>query len=529
MTKYLLIFLMCISFAVAQISWIVGGKGDGSDAIATAGGSYTGDSTWSEAQLVDGGVLSHATAWNGSDNACVVTEGVGNTVICTAPGADDFEDVISDIVANMEFEAGDGDDAYNGRYAVDVIDDDELTIVGLLWSNFTDTVACDIRVGGAFPNPGDVPDAGDTGGVGIAMAAGDKIWVQGSDHDYTTEDESGSLLYISHAGTAAAPIIWEAHSADVTGATIALEKGDFGIATFNANGKTNAIETAVGGNVYHVFIGISCELATVNGANLNGVNDSVVSFIRCQFILNGGWGVQGNNSINIAFCDFDTNTSGGIDVDTTSMIFGNVIRGNTGNGLMADVVFAFNNLIFNNTGTQGINSGAGFGVILGNTIDMNNVAASVGIVLDGSAGPGRLIANNIITDCITGIREDSVSLRQANISYNNLYNSNTTDAHANITPQPVDGDDWGNLVKNVAENALWTADDQTYILQSAYKQAGTDAFYTRKYWDDFNGGAGDNPPNPLTGLSFIDNGALQREESAGGGGGQPVLGGSIVR
>ncbi len=513
-----IMFMVCMTFvqrAAAVNSWIVGGAGTGGDAAADNGGGYvTGEGgAWGTSQLTNGAPTSDPTTWNGSRTACTVQDGGGDTIKVLAPFGDGFENVVTGTVAYVRFETTVG---LHGRYWVTVIDDDELTLESLEWiGDFSSTEeGCDIHVGGAFSNPGDVPDNDDVGGDKL-LAPGDKIWIRAI-ADYTTVDESDSILYVNQAGTAATPIIWEGHFAE-----IANEKGDFGIVTFNANGKTNAIETAVGGSVYHVFIGISCELATDDGANLNNVTDDNVTFIRCQFVNNGVWGVHGDNTIHAIFCDFDANGSnaaadGGMFGGNALVAIYSVFRNNTGKGFAGEGgPTVIGCLVYDNTGTFGLWSLGGTPIFYGNTVDMNNVANSKGIFQDSSNVAFWFAINNIVTDCIIGIEDDSI-LRQRAVLYNNLYNSNTTDAEANITPQPVDGDNFGNLVKNVAENVLWTADDQTYILQSAFKQAGTDAFYTRKYWDDFNGGAGDNPPDPLTGLSFMDNGAQQREEAGGG-------------
>ncbi len=523
MNKYLLIFLMCVSFAWAQGggSWIVGGKGTGAGKATTNAGVYgPTNSTWSNAQGNNGTFRFDA-------DARAISDAGGSTMFVDIP---DGEANANWLGVGVFFHNSNGTepDARAEIVNVNTGASPDVIQIELPW---IDGTTADITVGGALPNPGDVWDSDDAStGIYIGDSKAHKIWIRAL-ADYTTVDESDSILYVNVAGTSSAPIIWEGHFAEITTNGEGEEIGDFGIATFNASGKTNAIETAVGAQVYHHFIGISCENATDDGANLNGQTDDNVIFIRCQFTNSGVWGVQGDNSIQFIFCDVDGNgtaagTDGGIDTDIGTACISCVVRNNTGRGINTSSLTAINSLIFDNSGTRAT-SFVGSGTILGNTIDCDNLANSVAIVQDSATATRWYAMNNIITDCVTGIRDDS-SIGQSAILYNNLYNSNTADTNANVTPTPIDGDNWGNLVKNVAENVLWTADDNTYILQSAYKQAGVDAFYTKAYWDDFNGGAGDNPPSPLSGLSFMDMGALQREES-GGGGGQPVIGGSVIR
>ena len=108
------------------------------------------------------------------------------------------------------------------------------------------------------------------------------------------------------------------------------------------------------------------------------------------------------------------------------------------------------------------------------------------------------------------------------MQFNNLYNNNTPDT-TNVFPVPTDSDIWDNIVDPAN---LFSSG---YILHPDNKGKGIDASFTKAYWDDFNGGAGDNPPSPLSGLSFKDMGGLQREEAGGIGGGQPIIGGSVIR
>lgn len=503
----IIMFLACVSLARAEsLSWVVGGKGDGTEAASTNAGVYDADTTtWAIMQAAKGAFLD-------SGNSLTVSNNGSGFIRITGSGAD-LGNAIVGVGAKCEFLAA-PEENDDGIFIITAVNTGADTI-DLNESFDGDGETVNVVVGGAFANPGDVPDSDDFSD-GSVLGGGSKVWVRAI-ADYTTVDESDSILYVNTAGTASDPIIWEGHFAEISS-----EKGDFGIATFDANGKTNGVETAVGGATHHTFIGIVCENATGDGWNF-GTDDNQ-QLIRCAGNANGGDGLNGDAHLHIMSCEFDNNTVLGIDANRAA-IFGTVVSNNNGGGIDINVAATVANcLVFDNfdgaTGKTQIRLQTNAfvrGTIFGCTVDGDNKAGSVGILQDSPVGAAWMATNNIATDCEVGIRDDS-TLGQAFIGHNNLYNSNTTDAHANITPQPVDGDNFGNLVKNVAENVLWTADDQTYILQSAFKQAGTDAFYTRKYWDDFNGGAGDNPPDPLTGLSFMDMGGLQREEAGTGAG-----------
>lgn len=498
--KYLLIFLMCVQLLCAKTNtWVVGGAGTGANKAATNGGGYDDDVIdWDDCQGVNGAALgfdANGTVDNNGGNARVTGDG------------DDFDNVVAGVMCVCDFAE---DEHADGYYLVSSVDGGDAITLDLTFAG--DGEAVDIVCGGALAAPGDVPDTDDGAGevIGGNPTVNTKVWVRAL-ADYTADDESDSVLYVNAAGTAGVVIVWEGHFAALPDSGV----GDFGIATLDGTTATNCIETAVGGNVYHVFIGFSLELAGGDGANLNTVGDSNVTFIRCQFVNNTTWGIQGDNDIGVFFCDFDNN-GGGLDGDNNTRVIASIFRNNdTNHALVGSGLVAINNVVSDQTTARGIVAESGPAVLMGNTVDMNNQGGSIGILQDSGSTSFWTAMNNIITDCVTGIQDDA-TLRERAVLYFNLYNSNTTDAQANITPQPVDGDNFGNLVKNVAENVLWTADDQTYILQSAFKESGVDGSYTRAYWDDFNGGAGDNPPSPLLGLSFMDNGAQQRIEAGGG-------------
>ncbi len=515
MSKYLLIFLICASSVSAVYpNWVVGGKGDGTDSAATNAGVYDADvTTWAIMQGSKGGFLDTAEGLTVSNNG-------GGAIRITGGGAD-LQNAIVGVGIRCDFIQDENTDGIQIITAVNT-GNDTVDLGGETFDGDGETV--DVVVGGALPNPGDVPDSDDeSDGVFIGDGSAHKIWIRAL-ADYTTVDESDSILYVNEAGTESVPIIWECHFAEISS-----ETGDFGIVTFNANTITNAIETAVGGSVYHTFIGFSLENATDDGANLNGTTDGHVRFIRCQFTSNGAWGIQGGTTVYAVFCDLDGNMSGGININGSNIIIGSVVRNNTNAGILAPGNAQIDNcLVFDNqdggTGKTQISVSANpfaAPVIIGCTIDGNDGTGSIGIAQLGATPAEWLAINNIITDCVTGI-SDAGTIRQTAILYNNLYNSNTNDT-SNISPVPVDGDIWGNIVD---PTNLFSSG---YILHADNKGKGIDASYTQAYWDDFNGGAGDNPPAPLSGLSFMDMGSLQREEAGGGGGGQPVLGGSVVR
>lgn len=505
--RYLAIFLILISLASLAFgveSWVIAGAGTGADASTNNGGGYItgGTAVWSTSQATNGG----PTVFINNQELDIRSNGGIVQLSDTANGGTFTTNMVVGQIQNINF--SNTVNYTSARHTISSIEDADTWTINLTYIADEDGIDHDVWSGGALPNPGDVPDSDDIA-VGEILAAGDKVWVRAI-ADFTTEDESGSILFVNTAGTASAPIIWEAHFAEISS-----EEGDFGIVTFDGTGHTNCIETAVGGSVHHVIIGIRCENATDDGANLNTVEDDAVTFIRCQFNNNGAWGVQGDNNITAIFCDFDGNGSGGLDGDFTIVSVGSVYRTNTGDGVFAATACIVGNLLFDNTDTAVRISGSS-ALVYGNTIDGDDGAGTEGILQDSASGLSWTAINNILTDCVVGIQDDS-TLRQGAVLYNNLYNSNTTDTSASITPVPSDSDIWGNIVDPA--NMFQAADSNLgdpYILHSNNKDKGVDAQFTLEYWEDFNAGVGNNPPT-LTSLSGRDGGGLERIESAGGG------------
>ncbi len=356
--KYVLVFLVLCSCVFAVDNWIINGRGTGVDASVTNAGIYTrqsGNNNWAAIQDVDGGPID-------TDSGGAVSDDGGNVNIAKT-GAFTNTEVGNWIYVNFT-------SYQDGRYKVFSRTDNDVTIA-MAFSG-AEPVTGIFNVGGALPNPGDIPQS--QSGTERILAAGDKVWVRGQT-DYTTVHASDSLLYITVPGSITAPIIWEGHFAEILN-----EKGDFGIVTFDAqNAVTNCIETAVGGVVSHVFIGFSLERAIDDGANLNGEIDDYVTFIRCQFVNNGAWGVQGDNNINAVFCDFDTNGAGGMDCDYYSRATNCVFRTNTGDGLVGGLNMTVTGcLAYDNTDT-GITVG-GYSSIYGCTVDGDDGAGTVATI-----------------------------------------------------------------------------------------------------------------------------------------------------
>lgn len=129
--------------------YFVGGRGTKTGDVKAGGCTkeFWGDLTnpnylLSDVMNTNGEPVSAAAAWNGSGNACTVTQSTAGKVLITKAGA--FTDVIAGLVANVDFSAV----YFDGRFKVNAAQLTANTIeIEQAWSA---NVNCDVKVGGAF-------------------------------------------------------------------------------------------------------------------------------------------------------------------------------------------------------------------------------------------------------------------------------------------------------------------------------------------------------------------------------------------
>lgn len=308
------------------------------------------------------------------------------------------------------------------------------------------------------------------------VAAGDKVWVKAS----ATYSEMATM---DTAGAAGSPITFEGYTSTV---------GDNGRVTVDGTGRNNGFVSALGGvSAYYVFRNFIVQNCDVTGFAMGTATD-YVTFINCRANNNGGWGFQIDNSGLWMLCDVYSNTSGGIDGDSSCHAYACRSHSNSGVGIFfnAGSPVIWNCLVYNNAANDGIKAGANAAIIIACTLDGENTGDEG--VLFGASGSRYVIINNIIYDWATGLSAGT-DIGEEAVVFNNLFNSNTADV-SNLTT----GD---NVVTSAPGFTDEGSDDYTLASGSAAKAAGADAALAS------------------LGTSYTDIGALQREEPAGGGGG----------
>ncbi len=275
-------------------------------------------------------------------------------------------------------------------------------------------------------------------------------------------------------------------------------------ATFTIDGqstRSSGLVSSVGaGSAYYVFKDMKVTGATGTGVSM-GTTDAI-TFKRCEFTNNGGWGVQCDNEYLFEECIFSlAQANGGIDSDNSIGFVGCKFYNNVGEGLRMNYGLVYACEFFSNSGDNiRLTSGVNFQAILNNTIDGDGRDSDNGMSFTSSILNIIAMVNNIIYANTTGVTA-AVDAGELTISRNNLLYDNTTDyvksnTHSGeVTSAPVFNSEVGN--------------DYTLHLSSPAKAAGADA------------------GEVANGVSYTDIGAHQRQEPAGGGGMRLVDGGLV--
>ena len=317
------------------------------------------------------------------------------------------------------------------------------------------------------------------------VASGNKVWVKSS-ADYT------ETATIDTVGTSTAPIVYEGY---------ATTTGDTGKATMDAGGaRATNITSSVGVNtdLYYVFKNFIFENAT--GRNVNLVSWDQITCKRCEFNNSGTEGIRVRGALSCERC-VAMGATDGFWNGNAGHFFGCYSHLNSSNGIQTTYGIVNSCVFVGNSGANIRSFGGGpnnIFAVINCTLDGNGKDSTHGIETTGIGSNTGLYANNIIYDHATGITEAN-NKGELQLSLNNLLNANTADYSGADT-----------FSGEVTGAPLFTAEGSDYSLQSGSpaKAAGMDAGEL----------VGD-------GTSYVDIGGIQRQEPAGGGGLNPILGG----
>jgi len=336
---------------------------------------------------------------------------------------------------------------------------------------------------------------------------GDVVYVQATG-SYTAQDGTNDcVLYLDDTGLSSAPITWIGYVSDVN---------DGGIVTIDASANSLTNVVSLPGTSYrYVFKNFRFTGASGNG--VEGSDADYLVFVNCSFDNNGGKGVNLDDYNTFANCIFYDNAGTGASTNTFSRYFNCIIYNNDSEGLVIHDGTISNSLAYGNGDhAMYLLTTSPYGIyILNSTIDANSHRGIYQAATD--TGWNMIVQNTIIANASTGIYS-STDYGNRIVDSHNLFYSNTSNVHKWLDPTDADASYRGSSVT--------ATDPFTNAAAGDYSLASGSAAIEKAIWDDFNEGAGNNPPS---GSSDIDIGAIQEPAGAGGAGGGKVIGKSVVQ
>jgi len=362
--------------------------------------------------------------------------------------------------------------------------------------------------------------------VGVGTGNGEIVYVKAS-APYTSVDTNDSIIDINDAGAIGAPVVFIGYFSTIN---------DGGVVEVNSATTTNAycVTSNNLGSLYYVFVNFRFVGATSDGvrAGFTAGADDYIAFANCKFDNNGANGFLGDQSVCFVNCLFRDNVTNGITMGASGMVDSCIFYSNGAAGVSnGSSPLIIGSLFSENITNQIILTGtSGPAIITRCTFDGNDVANNDGIDYAGNTGQVTVITDCIFYDCAKGVNCGYDKLFR--IDRNNCYYS--CGAANTYWPDPTDAD-------AVLRNTFTASSDPfvsvgsitAYVLagntpNTGAKYGALDAGHCAAFWSSY--ASGTNPPTGANAAAgYNDIGAKQRVDPAGGGGGQKILGGGVVR
>ncbi|MHA1410794.1 MAG: right-handed parallel beta-helix repeat-containing protein [Candidatus Odinarchaeia archaeon] len=347
---------------------------------------------------------------------------------------------------------------------------------------------------------------------------GNTVYVQATGVYSAQDGANDCVLYVDDAGTGIAPITWIGYVSDVN---------DGGIVTIDAstNSLTNCMKLP-GTGYWNVFKNF--RFTGASGTGVEGTNADYLIFVNCSFDNNGNHGIQLDDYNTFFNCTFYGNEGRGAYGVGGIRYLNCISHNNDGYGLSLHEGVVFNCLLYGN-GNHNIyfQDGSALGsYVFNTTIDANGHNGIYQGATD--SGYNMVVQNTILANGYRGIQSLSSHGDLVVDSHNLFYNNSRENVENWPDPEDSFAAYRGSLVTTTDPFTNAAAHDYSLASDSAGIEAGADVALTKSIWDDFNEGAGNNPPS---GSSDIDIGAIQEPAGAGGGGagGGKVIGKSVVQ
>ncbi len=335
-----------------------------------------------------------------------------------------------------------------------------------------------------------------------AYAAGQRINVIAGTYENTTTDRT-----FGTAGTTTAPIWWRGYNstigdldADFTTAkpAITFTTGGFLVtaahqyfSNLNISGArtAGAIIVATGGNLRFDRVRVENTGTNANSQAIRAATNNDVAFTR-------GWLKATASATRVCA------------LECRSILAGTVVQGG-GRGaeaLTSGTTYMILNNVFDNIGGDAIylNISSGYFIVIGNSIysptgdGIEIVAASVAV-----------IANNIFDSCTYGITNSSGgNINTVTRLHNAFYNSGTANENGF-----GDAPSFSEVAESASPFTNAAGADFSLLSTALSKAAGMPGLFENSSY-----------------TSYLDIGAVQREEpGVGGGNSAPIFGGAIIR
>lgn len=318
------------------------------------------------------------------------------------------------------------------------------------------------------------------------VAAGETVYVKASGVYEVEDGANNCVLNPTTSGSITAPVLWQGYFDTIN---------DGGIVTINADPAGDQFSYGIfGGGTYQVFKNFEIKGASSYGVYTAGGDYWTMK--NCNAHNNGNAGFLIDNYTKFENCSSNNNTGDGFQMDVEALFVSCIAYINAGWGFTCQTGVYYNCLTYANTSgcfqfddTSATNPHYIFGCTMDGEADAD---PGINFVTSGSAMVMVAVVNNIIYDTTLGIDADD-DIKEFAIARNNLFNDNGTDVN-NFLPVSAGGVGTRGDVTTAPNFENEAGDDYTPGATSNALAKGLDAHYTVAFWNDYNNGAGDNPP-----------------------------------
>lgn len=321
--------------------------------------------------------------------------------------------------------------------------------------------------------------------------AGDTVYVKASARYYVEDGATGHVATFGNAGSQNTPIVYIGYTSTVT---------DGGVVTIDADTDTTTLTGCIDITAAHYMVFRNFKFTGGSGMAVNGGTfTDGATFVNCEIMDANDDGIGLDNYCTIINCSIHNNGACGIDFDDWGTIVNSVIYSNTSYGINANSAYVIKCRVYSNGDAQyKLDSTTYPSIINNNVFDGDDTA--IGLYISSATPSSQItIINNVFVD-------NTYHISSGTIDYGSTIA--LTNQHA---------------VLNNCFYSSATADENNYHLGVSAVEDNPD--FTNLAEHDYTLTA--VSPCIGTGLGEMVNIGWDQDDNASGG--QPVLGGGVVR